>query len=154
MFNRWGFAAALKRAPRLRQFLRFCLVGGGVVVDMAVLHVLAAGLGWNVSFSKVCAAVTAMLNNFLWNEMWTFQARAVRPGNHPGWVRRLWRFHAICGTGPALSVMFLHLFHTWLGLNLYLANLLAVGLVMLWNFGLNVRFNWRGTPAAVRLRPS
>jgi hypothetical protein len=40
------------RDARLRQFVKFCLVGGsGVVVDMTVLHFLAdsAWCGWNIS---------------------------------------------------------------------------------------------------------
>ncbi len=168
-------------SPRLRQFVKFCLVGGsGVVVDMAVLHVLAVWLGWNVALSKVGSAETAMLNNFLWNEVWTFREalREFRPGGtsstlsllhcragvepgppgftttrgvlargaHRGALRRLWRFHAICGAGIGLAVLFLHLFHIWLGFNLYVANLLAIGLVTLWNFGLNARCNWRVGP--------
>ena len=134
-------------SPRLRQFVKFCLVGGsGVVVDMAVLHVLAVWLGWNVALSKVGSAETAMLNNFLWNEVWTFQGPGTRPVKHAGVAGRLWRFHAICGVGIGLAVLFLHLFHTWLGFNLYVANLLAIGLVTLWNFGLNARCNWRVGP--------
>ncbi len=132
-------------ARRLRQFLQFCLVGGsGLVVDMTVLHGLAVGLGWNVSLSKVCAAETALLNNFLWNEVWTFRAQGFGRGGGAGVRRRLWRFHAICGAGIGLAVVLLYLFHTGLGFNLYLANLLAIGLVTLWNFGLNVCLTWRG----------
>ena len=134
-----------ERPLRLRQFLRFCLVGGsGVIVDMTVLHWLAVGLGWNVSFSKVCAAEAALLNNFLWNEVWTFRGAGGNVEIRRGAVHRLWRFHAICGAGIGLAVLGLHLFHTGLGLDLYLANLLAIGLVTLWNFGLNARWNWRG----------
>lgn len=137
-----------ERPPRLRQFLRFCLVGGsGVVVDMAVLHGLAVGLGWNVSLSKVCAAETALLNNFLWNEVWTFReamSSTVREGGRwRGVGHRLWRFQAICVAGIGMAVLLLHLFHTGLGFNLYPANLLAIGLVTLWNFGLNACFTWR-----------
>ncbi len=160
-----GVIQNLARVPRLRQFVKFCLVGGsGVVVDMTVLHLLARWCGWNVSLSKVCSAEAALLNNFLWNEVWTF--RGVDGGGiKPGWVsdrgqgsagasparahgradvaRRLGRFHAICGVGIGLAVFFLHLFYGWLGLNLYAANLLAILLVTLWNFWLNALFNWR-----------
>lgn len=112
------------------------------MVDMAVLHVLAVWLGWHLTFSKVCSAETALLNNFLWNELWTFAEAAKGPGKHSGGLGRLWRFHVICGSGIGLAVLFLHLFHTWLGLNLYLANLLAIGMVTLWNFWLNALRNW------------
>ncbi len=39
----------------------------------------------------------------------------------------------------------LHTFHERSGLNLLAANLLAILLVTLWNYGLNARFNWSAT---------
>jgi dolichol-phosphate mannosyltransferase len=129
---------------RIGQFMKFCLVGGsGVLVDMAVLYLLAdpATLAWNLTAAKVCSAEGALLNNFCWNEVWTFRAAARRaPG---GWLRRLVGFHAICGVGIGLAVLLLHLFHTWLGFNVYIANLLAIFLVTLWNFSMNAACNWR-----------
>ncbi|MCL4787700.1 MAG: GtrA family protein [Verrucomicrobia bacterium] len=133
------------------QFFRFCLVGGtGVLVDMAVLHLLAdpRWLHWNISLSKICSAESAMLNNFIWNELWTFRRIPGVAVTRSGVVRRLVRFHAICGIGMGMAVLFLHLFHTWLGLNLYASNLLAILLVTLWNFGMNAIFNWRASPTA------
>ena len=158
-------ALRLPQAERLRQFVKFCLVGGsGVIVDMTLLHWLARWCGWNVSLSKVCSAEAAMLNNFLWNEVWTFRGAVggrIKPGlasdrdqgcagaspypayGRAGVARRLGRFHWICGAGIGLAVCFLHLFYRWLGCNLYAANFLAIVLVTLWNFWLNARFNWQ-----------
>jgi putative flippase GtrA len=59
---------------------------------------------------------------------------------------RLGRFEAICVGGPRLAVLSLHGLHAGLGLNLHLANLLAIGLATAWNFGLNARFTWRRAP--------
>jgi dolichol-phosphate mannosyltransferase len=133
---------ALAWTPRLRQFARYCVVGGsGVVVDMAVLHCLACR-GWNVSLSKLCSAETAMLNNFLWNELWTFSREARGRTGLAQRARRLFRFHIICGAGIGLAVWLLHTFRVVLGLDLYAANFLAILLVTLWNFWLNARFNW------------
>lgn len=140
-----GRFVGLAQGARVRQFIKFCLVGGsGVIVDMAILHCLAHWCGWNDSLSKLCSAEAAMLNNFLWNEVWTFRVAANRCRGLLGVLGRLWRFHAICGFGIGLAVFFLHLFYGWLGLNLYVANFLAILLVTLWNFGLNARFNWGG----------
>lgn len=136
----------LARHARVRQFIKFCLVGGsGVVIDMTVLYFLADPKwgGWNVTLSKLCAAETAMLNNFLWNELWTFRSSSGGLGLEPGTARRLLRFHAICGVGIGLAVFFLHLFYRGLGLNLYVANFLAILLVTVWNFWLNAVYNWR-----------
>ena len=137
---------------RIGQFIKFCVVGGsGVLVDMTVLYLVAdpTTLAWNLTAAKVCSAEVALLNNFLWNEVWTFRCAAKCARG--GWMRRLVGFHAICGVGIGLAVLFLHLFHTWLGFNLYVANLLSILLVTLWNFSMNAAFNWRvghsvGTP--------
>jgi dolichol-phosphate mannosyltransferase len=99
-----------------------------------------------------------MINNFIWNERWTFKkyspavlslsaARGVSQGGvespHEGIFRRFLLFNAICGIGIGVAVLLLHLFHTWLGWNLYVSNLLAIILVTIWNFGMNVQLNWR-----------
>lgn len=153
---------------RLVQFIKFCLVGGsGTLVDMAMLYMLAdpKTLGWNLTLSKLLAAEIALMNNFIWNEFWTFRGCAtegrarhsVRAGTgcgesgaqgtdapylHPTRLRRFLFFNTICGIGIVFAVLLLHLFHTLLGWNLYLSNLLTIGLVTLWNFGMNARFNW------------
>jgi dolichol-phosphate mannosyltransferase len=143
-----------KLPERLVQFIKFCLVGGsGVFVDMGILYLLADPkcLGLNITVSKVIAAEAAMLNNFVWNELWTFRRSAASPspclpGSPVRIARRFLTFNAICGIGIGLAVLLLHLFHFGLGWNLYLSNLLAVLLVTLWNFGLNARFNWQIRP--------
>lgn len=135
----------LCRQPGLGLFIKFCIVGGsGLAVDMAVLHFLADSgwCGWNLTISKFCSAETAMLNNFFLNEFWTFRAASNQAG-HGGRLARLARFHAICGLGILWAILLLHLFHDRLGCNLYAANLLSIGLVTIWNFGLNATLNWR-----------
>ncbi|RME93467.1 MAG: GtrA family protein [Verrucomicrobia bacterium] len=129
------------------RYVRFCLVGGsGVVVDMAVLWALAdpANLGWNLSLSKALAAEVALLNNFVWNELWTFRGLG-----GAGWRARLGRllkFNLICAAGIGWSVLLLQLQVGWLGWNVYLANLIAIVLVSLWNFWLNLKLGWRAGP--------
>jgi putative flippase GtrA len=131
--------------PRVIQFVKFCLVGGtGALVDMTVLFLLAdpKTLALNITLSKVLAAEVAMLNNFAWNEIWTFRQTSGARAYHEGWFHRLLKFNAICGCGIGLAVLFLNLFHTWLGWNLYASNFTAVMLVTLWNFGMNAGLNW------------
>ncbi|HEV2394419.1 MAG TPA: GtrA family protein [Verrucomicrobiae bacterium] len=135
---------ALMTSERSRQFVKFCVVGAsGVLVDMAVLHVLARNLGWNVSVSKFCSAELAMLSNFLFNEVWTFRGMGAADGRSWGMLRRLVKFQAICGAGIGFAVMLLNLFYVHFRVNLYLSNLLAILLITLWNFWMNALFNWR-----------
>ncbi len=154
-------------SERAHQFIKFCLVGGsGTLVDMGVLFLLAdpKTLALNVAISKVCSAEVALVNNFVWNELWTFKGcgigrarhsvRAELAGGDSGAqrtdapylrssrLRRFLCFNAICGIGIVVAVLLLHLFHSLLGWNLYLSNMLTIVLVTLWNFGTNARFNW------------
>ncbi len=151
-----GTSGTLTHTGRVRQFVKFCLVGGsGVLVDMAMLYALAdpRSLGLNVAVSKLLAAEIALTNNFLWNEFWTF--RECGAGGRSGALkadvprvrfprlRRFTFFNAICGIGILFAIGLLELFHGWFGWNLYLSNLLTIALVTLWNFGMNARFNWQ-----------
>mgnify|MGYP001597176467 FL=1 len=129
----------------LKRFIKFCVVGGsGVAVDMTVLHMLNKWLGWNVSLSKFCSAEIAMFRNFFWNEFWTFGGSInIAVKKHSGWVLRLIKFNAICSFGIGMAILLLHVFYSDLGIELYVANLLAITLVTLWNFWMNLKFNWK-----------
>lgn len=129
----------------LRRYGQFCLVGGsGVAVDMGVLWVLAspAMLGWNLSLSKVLAAEVAILNNFLWNELWTFRELSAVRKDRRARFRRLGRFNLICLAGIGWSVLLLNLLAYAWGMNVYAANLVAIVIVSLWNYFMNLRFGW------------
>lgn len=146
----------------VRRYAKFCLVGAsGMGVDMLLLHFLnsPAWLGWNLAWSKALAAEAALLNNFVWNEIWTFRglAGAVPQGGGDGagralarWRARLWRlakFNLICLAGIGWSVLLLYLQVYGLGWNVYLSNFIAIVLVSFWNFGLNLTVGW-GLPTA------
>jgi len=144
-------ARGFKAGSRWR-IIKFCLVGGsGVFVDMAVLHILADSRWFSFPFvlAKALAAEAALINNFAWNEVWTFRDVALPNSKGSGIAQRLLKFHAICGLGILWAVCLLYLFHRQFGLNLYGANLFAIILVTLWNYGLNARFNWK-----VKMKPA
>ncbi|HVU03815.1 MAG TPA: glycosyltransferase [Polyangiaceae bacterium] len=126
-------------------FFRFCVVGAsGVVVDMALLYVLSdpSMLGLGLTRSKVIAAETAILTNFLLNDLWTFRdASRLAPGFFPR-LRRFLGFNAICSAGLLLNVILLNLMFNFAGMNRYVANAVAIVLVTGWNYWLNRKLNW------------
>jgi dolichol-phosphate mannosyltransferase len=135
----------------LGRFFRFALVGlTGVFVDMGVLYLLSdpSTLGWGLTRSKVIASSTAILNNFLWNDLWTFRDIAARQSGMQHRFRRLLKFTAVCGLGLVLNVVLLNLMFNLLHMNRYVANLIAIAIVTGWNFGLNVKLSWRDSGAA------
>jgi dolichol-phosphate mannosyltransferase len=129
----------------VRRYAQFCLVGGsGVIVDMGFLWLLASPsmLGWNLTVSKVLAAEAALINNFVWNELWTFRELTAGRTRWRERFGRFLKFNLICVAGIGLSVALLNLQVHGFGMNVYLSNLIAIVGVSLWNFGLNLKFGW------------
>ena len=140
----------------LTRFLRFALVGfSGVIVDMGMLYFLSdpASLGWGLTRSKIIAGELAIINNFLWNDAWTFRDLA---GDQKGLgpkLQRFAKFNIICVLGLGLNVVLLNVMFNYLGMNRYVANAVAIVMVTAWNFWLNLKLSWRATGAEPRPSP-
>lgn len=134
----------------LKRYVQFCLVGGtGVLVDTGLLWALASPgmLGWNLSLGKVLASEVAIFNNFLWNDIWTFRAlNPPRDDWRERWLERLSRlgkFNLICVAGIGCNVLLLNVQVHTLHVNMYAANLVAIVIVSVWNYFINLCFAWR-----------
>jgi dolichol-phosphate mannosyltransferase len=128
------------------RFARFAVVGfSGVIVDMGLLFVLSdpTMLGWGLTRSKLLAAETAIINNFLWNDRWTFSDLSKNQRSSAQKIRRFAKFQLICLAGLVLNTVLLNLEFNELGMNRYLANLVAIAAVTGWNFWLNLKLSWR-----------
>ncbi|NEQ67710.1 MAG: glycosyltransferase family 2 protein, partial [Symploca sp. SIO2D2] len=132
----------------IKRFIRFGLVGlTGVFVDMSVLYLLhdPTTLAWGLTRSKIIAAEVAIINNFAWNDAWTFRDLALQ---QQGWgksLKRLLKFNIVCLVGLVLNVLLLNLLFNILGVHYLLANLIAIAAVTLWNFWINLKLSWRVT---------
>ncbi len=132
----------------LGRFIRFGLVGlSGVFVDMALLYLLSdpIALGLPLNPSKIIVAEVAIINNFLWNDRWTFADIA---SEQRGWrqrYKRFVKFNIICLAGLVLNVLILNLIFKFVFPNRYVANLIAIAVAAIWNFWVNLKLNWRVT---------
>ena len=125
----------------------------GVAVDMGLLFLLSdpSMLGWGLTRSKLIAAQMAILNNFMWNDVWTFRDISHAQPQIGQRLRRFGKFQIICFSGLVLNTVLLNLQFNFLGMNRYLANAIAIAAVTGWNFWLNLKLSWRVTevkPAA------
>ena len=130
------------------RFIQFCLVGlTGVVVDMGLLFLLSdpTMLAWPLTRSKIIASELAIINNFLWNDLWTFGDITRRQPSKKQQLKRFIKFNLICLAGLVLNVILLNLFFNVFGLNRYLANFCAIAIVTFWNFWVNLKLSWRVT---------
>ena len=139
---------------QIKRFLRFGIVGfSGVFVDMILLYLLSDpnSLGWGLTRSKILASEVAIINNFIWNDAWTFADFAKQQRGWSKRFKRFLKFNAVCLIGLALNVVILNFFFNLLFANLeygrYLANLIAIAAVTIWNFWFNLKLNWRVTDA-------
>jgi dolichol-phosphate mannosyltransferase len=127
------------------RFVRFGLVGGsGVLVNQAVLYLLhdPQRLALPLLPSAAASAQVAMINNFVWNEFWTFADRVGGRAGANGRLARFLKFEVICLVGLAISLGVLNLCTSQLHMHYLIGNLVAIGVSTAWNFLLNLRFNW------------
>jgi putative flippase GtrA len=122
---------------------KFMLVGMcGVVVQLAVLWTLVHLAGLPTLPATALAVEAALLHNFVWHEVWTWQE--VTP---PGRYRRLVRFHLASGLiSIASNTLFTWAFREHLGLPLLISNLAAIGLTSVINFAAASRWVFRPDP--------
>jgi len=130
------------------RFVRFCMVGlSGMIVDMLLLYWLSDPqmLGWGLTRSKILAAEAAIVNNFIWNDLWTFGDLVAGQRTAAQRVRRFLKFNTICLLGLAINVLLLNLQFNLLHMNRYDANLVAILAVTFWNYHINRALGWRSS---------
>ncbi|MEG4507093.1 glycosyltransferase [Microcoleus sp. F6_B4] len=130
----------------MRRFLRFGVVGfSGVFVDMGVFYLLRTVLGLGLTRSAIFSAEVAIINNFLWNDLWTFgDISKGQPGSRQR-LKRLLKFNVICLMGLMMNVLLVNVMFNVFNVNEYLAKLVAIATVTLWNFWINMKLSWRVT---------
>jgi dolichol-phosphate mannosyltransferase len=133
----------------ITRFLRFGVVGfSGVFVDMGVFYLLRTMLGLGLTRSAIISSEVAIINNFLWNDVWTFgDISRHQPGKRKR-LRRLLKFNIVCLSGLILNVLIVNFLFNIVHINEYLAKLMAIAMVTFWNFWFNLKLSWRVTDTA------
>ncbi|MGB3298640.1 MAG: GtrA family protein [Phormidesmis sp.] len=152
----------LQKLP-IRRLLRFGIVGfSGLFVDMAIFYLLRELIGLPLYLSTAVSIEVAIVNNFLWNDAWTFADLAQKQKGWGARLTRFYRFNLVCLTGAALQIGIMAMIlavpavsqltelagrlitAAWThNADEYFAKVLAIVLVTLWNFWLNLKLSWR-----------
>jgi dolichol-phosphate mannosyltransferase len=128
------------------RFLRFGAVGlSGVVVDLGIFYVLRTILGIGLTRSAIFSSEIAIINNFLWNDIWTFSDISQRQPGKRQRFRRFLKFNLVCLAGLIANVLIVNFLFNVLHVNEYLAKLIAIAIITFWNFWLNLKLSWRVT---------
>lgn len=132
-----------RERPSARHALpRFLAVGmAGVLINEAVLWLLHGTAGVPLLAASALATETAILGNYVGNELFTFHLRKLHVG-------RLLRFNTVALGGLVLTVATLALLQHLTDWHYLLDNLLAIGGGSMWNFAVNFGWTWgKGTIA-------
>ncbi len=116
--------------PGLRQFIKFALVGGsGTIVNVAILYSLTEFAGFFYMVSAVAAFFVAMVNNFIWNKIWTFR----EPLSHRAGSKFV-KFFVVSITALCVNLAFLYIFTEFFEIYYVISQVLAIGAALLVNF--------------------
>jgi len=133
--------------PReLTRFLKFAIVGAiGMLVDLAVLTFCREVLGFPLALAVGLGFTVAVISNFTWNRLWTFPESRERP-----LATQLGQFAFINLIGLGLNELIVLGLHPLFSKALvdppaYLAaKVIAIGVVLFWNYGANRIWTYRG----------
>lgn len=121
--------------------LKFGIVGGtGVFVDTGLLYFLTEFGGLHQVLSAALATETAILWNFTWNDLWTFEG--IGKEKLKDFVSRALKFNTVSLVGLGLKVAVFWALTEFTGLYYLVANLVAIMMVFIWNYMGNVAWTW------------
>ena len=124
-----------KIAPTLVQF---GLVGlSGTLVNLALLALLVTA-GLPHLLAALIATEVSIINNFVWNDRWTFK----RAGGQSSLLDRFKRFQVVSSLTAILTLGLFTLLADGLHWNYLLAQFVAIGIATVVNFSVNSTFTW------------
>ncbi len=152
----------LRKFP-IRRFLRFGVVGfSGLFVDLVVFYLLRELVGLPLYLSTALSIEMAIINNFFWNDAWTFADLAQQQKGWKARFKRFYKFNLVCLLGAFLQIGIMAVILLIPGVNHlpmllsqsisadwvdnaneYFAKIVAIILVTLWNFWINLKLSWR-----------
>lgn len=123
---------------------RFLLVGlSGVSVDLGTFYFLHNSWNLSLNASSMLSTEIAIINNFYWNDIWTFADISQQQQLMSQRLQRFIKFNLIYLVGLILNTLIVNLLFYQFNFNEYLAKLLAIVCMTIWNFYLNITKNWQ-----------
>jgi putative flippase GtrA len=109
----------------------------GMVIDFGTTWLLKEKLNVNKYIANSCGFILAASSNYALNRIWTFESHSQRIASE------YFSFVGISVIGLALNNLIIYIFSDKLKWNFYLSKFFAIGVVTLWNFGMNFIFTFK-----------
>jgi dolichol-phosphate mannosyltransferase len=141
------FAATRRTGPvwaEWMKIIRFGLVGlSGIFVNMGFLYALTEIAGLYYLISAAIAIELSIVNNFVWNDVWTFKSpRDLRFGRR---IQRFASFQAVSVGGLIINMAVLYVLADIAGVYYLAANLVGIFVAFAWNYMVNRHYTWKET---------
>lgn len=119
------------------KFLKFCFVGLlGLVIDFGTTFFFKEKVKINKYVSNSFGFVLATISNYLFNKYWTFE------NIDPDALIQFTKFISVSLIGLALNNLIIYILINKKGSKFYWAKLIAIIVVVIWNFGANYYFTF------------
>ena len=117
----------------ISKFLKFCIVGAsGMVIDFGTTWLLKERLKVNKYVANSTGFILAATSNYILNRIWTFQS------NDPQIASQYFSFVIISLVGLGINNLVIYILNDRFRCNFYLSKLIAIAVVTLWNFLMNL----------------
>jgi len=125
-----------------KRVLKFGAVGlSGILINEGLLIYLKEFAGFSIPVASVFAIELSILNNFLWNDIWTF--RSAEQHRLAGRWQRLLTFHIVSAGGAIINFGILNIAAFVFGIDYRIANIVGIVVAFGWNFFVNRRVTWQ-----------
>lgn len=126
--NLFGYKKYVRNG--VKQFLKFSVVGFlGTIVNLIVLYLLTEFFGVYYLLSAFFAFIAAVINNFIWNKVWTFKEKF----NHKP-VTKFGQFFFVSLIALGVNLSFLYLFTEVFGIYYLVSQVFAIIISLVINF--------------------
>jgi len=120
------------------KFIKFCAVGfSGMILDFGTTWILKEKFRINKYISNSIGFILAATTNYMLNRYWTFHSLNKQVATE------YLSFMLIAIAGLGINNLVIFLLHDKLNWNFYISKVFAVGVVTVWNFGLNYQFTFK-----------
>lgn len=119
------------------KFLKFCTVGfSGLAIDFGVTYLAKEKLKFNKYVANSLGFSIASTSNYFLNKVWTFH------DTNPDAITQFSKYIFIALIGLLLNNLIIYLLVNKKEVTFYWAKLIAIGIVVFWNFIANYNFTF------------
>src|SRR5208283_3571995 len=125
-----------------KNVIKFCLVGlSGIIVNEGILISLKEFAGFSIPVASACAIELSIVNNFIWNDRWTFKTNQGRSLSN--WWHRFAAFQIISIGGAFVNFAILITLTLIAGIDYRISNIIGIMIAFAWNFLINRNITWK-----------